>query len=92
MVDLTDANLGVSRADLLALVEFVRGHEQTSQGRWAAITSSPFATACGLIYQRALARRHAFEVFTTQEAAAWFLGVDFGDAPLLGKDSAPRRL
>jgi hypothetical protein len=92
LVDLTDARLGVAREDFLALVEFVRGHEQTSLGRWAAITTSPLATACGLIYQRALARRHAFEVFATTEAAAWFLGVDLGNAPLLGKGFAPHRL
>lgn len=92
VVDLTDLSLGVARADLQAMIEFVRGNEQASEGRWAAIASSPFATACSLIWQRGLVQRHSFEVFSTVEAAGSFLGVDFGPAQTITAQAKPRRV
>lgn len=92
IVDLTDSTLGVARMDLQALIEFVRGHEKTSEGRWAAVTDSPIAAACSLIYQRGIMGRHTFEVFSTVEAAGWFLGVDFGPGSMLDADCRPRRV
>lgn len=92
IVDLTDSSLGVARADLQAIIEFVRGSSEASEGRWAAIANSPFATACGMIYQRGLVGKHSFEVFSTLEAAGWFLGVDFGASPVLATATKPRRI
>ncbi|MCX6955719.1 MAG: hypothetical protein NTV51_26545 [Verrucomicrobia bacterium] len=79
VVDLTDTSVAVGRADFRALVDFVRRHKETSTGRWAAVAGSPLATACAIIYQRALAGRHTFEVFSTFEAAGQFLGVDLAE-------------
>lgn len=82
LIDLTDGTLTVGGGDFRALVEFVRGHKDTSTGRWAAVASTPFATAYGFLYQRALAGRHTFQVFSTFEAAGSFLGVDLQDGSL----------
>lgn len=84
IVDLTDVKLAVAQADLRAVVDFVRGHKSTSSGRWAAVTHSPIATACGMIYQRALRGRHVFEVFSTFEAAKLFIGVSGENGPMPG--------
>lgn len=85
LADLTDMNLAVGRGDFRALVDFVRGQKDTSEGRWAAVTNSPLATACGLIYQRAMAARHPFEVYSTFEAAGAFVGVDLRGGQVAGK-------
>lgn len=92
VVDLTDGTLSLARMDLLALIDFIRGSSQASEGRWAAITATPFTTACGMIYQRGLVGRHTLEVFSTLEAAGWFLGVDFGTSSGLRPGLKPRRL
>lgn len=92
VVDLTDTTLGVGMDDFRALVNFVRDHKKTSEGRWAAIAISPLPTACGLIYSRALAARHTFEVFATFAGASSFLGLDLGSGPLLPGRPAPKRL
>lgn len=76
VIDLTDSKVGVTRGDFQALMEFIGGHKDTSEGRWAAVATSPLATACGLLYKRSLARRHGFEVFSTIEAAGAFVGVE----------------
>lgn len=81
VVDLTDMTLSVGQGDFRALLEFLRGHKNFSEGRWAAVAGSPLATACGLLYKRALATRHTFEVFSTFEAAGAFVGVDLEDRP-----------
>jgi hypothetical protein len=75
IVDLSGAAVDLSMRDLRALIGFLQESDQTSTGRWGAVTTSPLATACAMIYQRALAPRHAFEVFSTWEAACAFLGV-----------------
>lgn len=90
-VDLTDSAVGVGMDDFRALVNFLRDHKNTSQGRWAAVATSPLATACSLIYSRALASRHTFEVFATFPGASSFLGFDLGPGPLLPGTPAPRR-
>lgn len=82
VIDLTDGTLAVGRLEFRALVDFVRGHKDTSTGRWAAVAGSPLAVACGMIYQRAVAGRHSFEVFSTFEAAGSFVGVDLRQGPL----------
>lgn len=82
VVDLTDMGVSVGRSDFQALMDFVREHKDTSEGRWAAVASSPLATACGLLYKRALAKRHTFDVFSTFEAAGAFVGADLSGEPL----------
>jgi hypothetical protein len=85
VVDLTDSNVKVARGDFQALVAFVVGQKETSEGRWAAVATSPLATACGLIYKRAISKRHTFEVFSTFEAAEAFMGVDLKEKPFFGR-------
>lgn len=75
LLDLTDISLGVDMADFRGLVDFVRNSDKVSQGRWAAVTTTPFATACSLLYQKALMSRHTFEVFSTMEGACSYLGL-----------------
>lgn len=84
IIDLTDSGVKVAREDFQALVEFVAGNKHTSEGRWAAVATSPLATACGMIYKRAVAKRHSFEVFSTFEAAGAFVGIDLGEEPFFG--------
>jgi hypothetical protein len=76
LVDLSAGSLSVDMNDLRALTEFLVREPATSSGRWAAVAASPLAIACGLVYRSAMKRRHAFEVFTTWEAACGFLKLD----------------
>ena len=82
LVDLSDESLSIEIADLHALIDHLRDQPAISEGRWAAVTSSPLATACGLLYQKAISPRHPFEVFSSFEAAANFLRLE-GPPPLL---------
>lgn len=75
LADLTQLAVGVEVGDFRALIEFVQGHARVSRGRWAAVASTPLATACGLVYKQAMAPRQTFEVFSTPEAACAFLGL-----------------
>lgn len=82
MIDLSDGRLNVTMADFKAFLTFLLTQKQLSTGRWVAVTESPLATACGLLYQRAAGRRHVFEVFSTCDAAWAFLGQDGGGIEL----------
>ncbi len=81
IVDLSGSSVGISMDDLRALISFLRQSDQTSTGRWGAVTCSPLTTACAMIYQRALAPRHEFEVFSSWDAACGFLGVKLPPLP-----------
>jgi hypothetical protein len=81
IVDLSATTVGISMEDLRALIGFLQESDQMSTGRWGAVVSSPLTTACAMIYQRALAPRHEFEVFATWEAACGFLGVELAPLP-----------
>ncbi|MES2691911.1 MAG: hypothetical protein V4773_00470 [Verrucomicrobiota bacterium] len=85
IVDISDGSVGVAMADFRAMLDIVRRSGKTSRGRWAAVAGTPLATACGILYQRALAHRHAFEVFSTVDGACSYLGINWN-----GK-GAPRR-
>ena len=81
IVDLSSSSAGISMGDLRALIGFMQQNDQTSTGRWGAVTSSPVTTACAMLYQRALAPRHKFEVFSSWDAACGFLGVKLPRPP-----------
>lgn len=89
LADISDTSVSVAMNDFRPLVEFVRQNDRTSEGRWAAVATTPLATACGYIYQRALASRHTFEIFSTWEGASRFLKLDLpAEVPLTrGLDS-----
>ena len=91
VVDLTDGKLTIGRQDFRAVIDFIRRQDRASRGRWAAVASSPFATACSLLYQRAIEDRHPIGVFSTLEAAGTFLGMSFAEGPLLS-GIAPKRV
>lgn len=76
IVDISDASVGVAIEDFRAVVEWVRAHERISVARWAAVASTPYATACALLYQRAISDRQEFQVFSTWAAACRFIDVD----------------
>jgi len=76
LVDISDSSVNVAMSDFRSLLEFIRGHGSTSEGRWAAVASTPFATACGFMYQRAMVGRHTLEVFSHWETACEFLDVE----------------
>lgn len=69
IVDLSDETLQISIDDFRGLVGFLAAQDRTSRGRWAAVASSPIATAYGLLYQRAISARHAFSVHSSWGAA-----------------------
>ncbi|HVW20611.1 MAG TPA: hypothetical protein VHC86_05305 [Opitutaceae bacterium] len=69
IVDISDEGLNISIEDFRGLVGFLTAEDRTSRGRWAAVASSPLATAYGLLYQRALSPRHSLSVHSTWEAA-----------------------
>lgn len=74
IVDLSETSMGISMEDLRALIGFLQQRPETSTGRWGAVASSPLTTACAMIYRRAAAPRHQFEVFSSWAAACDFLG------------------
>lgn len=76
IVDLSDTTVGMAMEDFRHIVEWVRGQDRTSVNRWAAVASTPLATACALLYRRAMADRQRFEVFSTWEAACRYIEVD----------------
>ncbi len=75
-IDLTDAVPEIAYGDVNTLVDFLRHHPATSEGRCAAVTNSPLITACGMLYQKAMAHHHAFAVFSTPEGARAFLQLE----------------
>lgn len=81
LVDISDGAVWVNIADLHQFIAFIRDQPSTSEGRWAAVTSSPLATACGLLYQKAIWNRHPFEVFTSFEAACDYLHIGVEHVP-----------
>ena len=83
IVDLSAGTLGLGIGDFRVFIDFMKSEPRVSRGRWAAVTTSPFVTACGLLYQQALASRHTFEVFSTWNAACAFLHQDM--EPELGE-------
>lgn len=91
LADISHASVNVAMTDFRPLVDFVRQHAQTSAGRWAAVATTPLATACGFIYQRAAASRHTFEIFSTWEGACSFLKLDLEPTVTLtcGLDAEP---
>ena len=82
IVDLSGTSMSISMEDLRALIGFFQDSPETSTGRWGAVVSTPLATACAMIYRRALAPRHQFEVFSTWGGACGFLGQEL--RPLAG--------
>lgn len=76
IVDISHGSVGIAIEDFRAVVGWVRSHERTSAARWAALASSPYATACALLYRRAISDRQDFQVFSTWEAACRFIEVD----------------
>ena len=73
IADITSIEPTADLGSLCAFISFMKAEKRTSSGRWAVITSSPLATAGALLYKRALAPRHMFEVFSTWECAGTFL-------------------
>lgn len=69
IVDLSDHRLRASTDDFRAYLDFLVEQPKTSTARWAAVATTPLATAFGLLYQRALARRHPFGVYSGWAAA-----------------------
>jgi hypothetical protein len=90
IVDMSEASAGVGIDDFRAFLKFLRQEPKISQGRWAAVTTTPFATACSFMYRSAMAGRHTLEIFSTWDAACEFL--DFvlpRDTPLRGGEGNP---
>lgn len=75
LVDVSHSSANVDITDFRAFVSLVRNDSRVSQGRWAAVVTTPFATACSFLYRSALASHHTFEIFSTWEAACEFLNL-----------------
>ena len=76
IVDLSAMGTGAIVLELPALLKFLKGNPRLSQGRWAAIATTPMATAASLLYRQDIAPEQTFGVFSTWEAACAFLQVD----------------
>ncbi|HTL67489.1 MAG TPA: hypothetical protein VL200_07500 [Lacunisphaera sp.] len=76
LVEITDASLRIDMNDLRTLTTFLAREPATSRAPWAAVTDLPVAIACSFVYRKAMRRRHAFEVFSSREAACNFLKLD----------------
>ncbi|MET0261526.1 MAG: hypothetical protein ABW223_01420 [Rariglobus sp.] len=73
VADITDVEPTYTMADLRNVIAFLRENKRTNTARWALITASPLAAACGYVYQKAMSSVHQLEVFSTWEAASSFL-------------------
>lgn len=73
IADITDVSPTYTIADLRRVIAFLRDNHRTNTARWALITSSPLAAACGYVYQKAMSPVHRLEVFSTWEAASAFV-------------------
>lgn len=87
IVDISDMSVGIAMADFRAMLDVVRHSAKISRGRWAAVATTPLAAACGMLYQRTVALRHPFEVFSTVEGVCSYLNVQWA-----GKTDVPRRV
>lgn len=67
--------------DLQGLIAFLKTKPDTSQARWAVITTTPLVTAAAMVYQRRMTSQHPFAVFSTWEAACEFLQLDLPARP-----------
>jgi hypothetical protein len=68
--------------NLQALIAFLKSRPETSQGRWAVITTTPMVTAGAMLYQRAMLAQHPFDVFSTWESACDHLLLDMPSPPI----------
>jgi hypothetical protein len=91
LVDLTASDLGVEMSDFRPLLDYLRQSPRTSEAAWAAIATSPLATACGFIYRNTIRHRHRFGVFSTHEAACDFIGVRLEHSDLFMPGNQPHR-
>ena len=87
-IDLLRMTAGFSFEDLNVFLSFMRENKEVGTGRYAAITTSPIVTACGMLYQKAMAHHHAFAVFSSPEAARSFLKLE-GHVPELQEHFVP---
>lgn len=81
IVDISQMEPGAALDDLRPLVAFLKCERETTVARWAVITASPITTAGAMVYKRAMASRHPFEVFSTWESACGYLQLDLPRPP-----------
>lgn len=91
IMDLSAQDVHVEMCEFRPILEYLLQSPHTSTGRWAAVATTPLATACGLIYRRALSARHGFEVFSTGEAAFAYLGFRLAPGDLFAEGNRPER-
>jgi hypothetical protein len=81
IVDISRMTTDTNIDGLHELIEFYRNSPNTTQVRWAAITSSPWLTAGSMLYRNAMAGRHALEIFSTWDSARIYLQLDLPSPP-----------
>jgi len=72
IVDFSAVSISLDIQDFHAFMRFIKDHSSLSLGRWALVTSSPFATACSLLYKQRIFQ-HTLDVFSSPEAAGAFI-------------------
>ncbi|GAB6042122.1 hypothetical protein [Endothiovibrio diazotrophicus] len=80
VTDMRQAKLLLERDDMARIGEYIT-HHQLIFGRWAILVEDTKATALSMIYGRHTGEVHEAEVFSSDEAASAYLGVEI--TPLL---------
>lgn len=73
--DMRRANMKLARGDMARLSDYVTERRLIS-GRWAILVEDAKVTALSMIYGRNADDVHELEVFSSEEAASAYLGVD----------------
>ncbi|MFA6962535.1 MAG: hypothetical protein WC205_17395 [Opitutaceae bacterium] len=81
IIDISRMCVSHDIAQVRTYISFLQQDPHTSNVRWATITSSPWLTACAMIYRTAMAERHPIEVFSTWSAATDYLHLNLPSPP-----------
>jgi len=72
LLDLRHAVIRIAASDVYGLVTMIRGSEQHLRGRFAFVSTHPFATAMSMLYEYRSHAERQVAVFSSLEAAeAW---------------------
>lgn len=75
VADMRNANMDVSHEEILELVA-INKEKQIVSGKWVCLVDTPVETANAMIYRNEKSDTHAMELFSTEVAAAEYLGID----------------
>lgn len=77
ITDMRGARMALTRDDMARIFTYIV-KRRLALGRWALLIEEPKVTALTMIYERYIGDVHESEVFSSEEGASEYLGVDVG--------------